>query len=86
MGFSGDCICIKNDFSFERIENLKVGDILYNPYNNKGSKIKEIKEEYSENGYKIKTTNFFEINISEDTLFNASSKTSFFIVNFIRIP
>lgn len=73
MGFSGDCLCIKNDYTFDRIENLKVGDILFNPNKKVGSKIIDIKEKYSTEGYVIKTNNFFEFNIDENTLLKTSN-------------
>lgn len=73
MGFSGDCICVKNDFTFTRIDNIKPGDILYSPYDKNGTIVKEIKSNYSENGYKIKTQNFFEANIDENTLIQSCS-------------
>lgn len=73
MGFSGDCICIKKDLSFERIDSLKVGDILFNPYDENGSKIIAIEEAYESDGFRILTNNFFEMNISKDTMIETSS-------------
>lgn len=73
MGFTGDSICIKADLSFERIENLKEGDLLYNPETGLNSKIKKIETFYSEEGYIFKTENFFEINMSKDTYIKTSS-------------
>ena len=59
MGFTGDSICIKDNLSFERIENLKEGDYLYNPNNKKSSKIIKIEDYYSNQGYILKTQNFY---------------------------
>lgn len=73
MGFTGDSICIKADLTFDRIENLKVGDLLYNPNSSTPTKIKNIETFYSDEGYSFRTENFFEINISKDTFINTAS-------------
>lgn len=66
MGVTGDSIVIKNNLEFERVENLKKGDILLNPYN-KECIIEDIISYYSEDGFILKTENFFEINLDKKT-------------------
>ncbi len=70
MGFTGDSIVIKDDYSFERMENLNMGDVILGPEG--PAIIVKISEEYKDSAYSIKTKNFLEYFIDEDTEILAS--------------
>lgn len=96
MSFSGNSIVIKDDYSFERIENLKLGDSLIGP-NGKEAIIIKIEASYKENNYLLKNSNFFPFYLGDDTeiltakqfelLNNKTNKFETFIKNseFINI-
>ena len=65
MSFSGDNIVIKDDYSFERIENLKLGDIIVGPEGE--TIITKITTEYNSNNYLLKSNNFFPFYLGPNT-------------------
>lgn len=65
MGFTGDSIVIKDDYTFERIENLKMGDAILGPEG--PCIITKLSEEYKDKVYNLKTKNFFDYYIDKDT-------------------
>lgn len=81
MSFSGDSIVIKDDLTFERIENLRLGDVLIGP-NGKEAIITKIQTTYNETNILLKGQNFFPFYVGLDTeiltskqfeLFNSST-------------
>lgn len=66
MPITGDCIVIKEDYKFERAENIKKGDFLLNPFGKKCI-VDEIETFYDNNGFEIKTENFFKFNVDKNT-------------------
>ncbi len=65
MGFTGDAIIIKEDYSFDRIENINIGDTILGPEG--PCIVTSITEEYKDKVFTLKTKNFLEFYIDKDT-------------------
>lgn len=66
MSFSGDCIIIREDFSFDRVENLRLGDCILGP-DGKDTIITKINPIYKNDNYLLKSRNFYPFYIGSDT-------------------